>query len=74
MGQSDGETAYSLPKLIMQSLNSYNDAFFFTLYILALIIIAAVGPGYLKAKFKVNGWVVGFCKMVQSFACPAYHA
>jgi hypothetical protein len=44
MGQEDGETAYSIPKLIKQSVNSYNDAFFFTLYILALIIIAAVGP------------------------------
>ncbi len=62
MGQSDGETAYSPSKLIMQSLNSYNDAFFFTLYILVLIIIAAVGPAYLKTRFKVNGWVSGFVK------------
>ena len=74
MGQSDGETAYSLSKLIMQSLNSYNDAFFFTLYILALIIIAAVGPAYLKTKFKVEWLGSEFCKMVQPFACPADHA
>jgi len=62
MGQSDGETAYSLPKLIMQALNAYNDAFFFTLYILALIIIAAVGPAYMKSKFNVNGVLAGFIK------------
>jgi hypothetical protein len=65
MGQSDGETAYSLPKLIMQALNAYNDAFFFTLYILALIIIAAVWPGYLKSKFNVNGSACRFYKMGQ---------
>lgn len=62
MGQSDGETAYSLPKLIFQSLNSYNDAFFFTLYILALIIIAAVAPAYLREKFNFKNWAVKVIK------------
>ncbi len=64
MGQSDGETAYSLSKLIRQSINSYNDAFFFTVYILALIVIAAIGPGYLKDKFKLNNWIVNAVKYI----------
>jgi hypothetical protein len=62
MGQSDGETAYSLTKLIRQSVGSYNDAFFFTIYILALIVIAAVGPEYLKQKFKLDKWVLATVK------------
>ena len=57
MGQSDGETAYSIPKLLFQSLVSYNDAFFFTLYILALIFIAAIAPGYLTEKLNFKNWV-----------------
>jgi hypothetical protein len=62
MGQSDGETAYSLPKLIFQSLNSYNDAFFFTLYILALIIIAVIAPPYLEETLKFPTWAIKFVK------------
>jgi hypothetical protein len=64
MGQSDGETAYSLTKLIKQSLGSYNDALFFTLYILALIVIAALAPDYLKQKFQLNKWVLNAVKYI----------
>ncbi|MEP7373106.1 MAG: glycosyltransferase family 39 protein [Chitinophagaceae bacterium] len=62
MGQSDGETAYSIPKLILQSVNSYNDSFFFTLYILALIFISAVVPDYLRKKFHFKDWAVRLVK------------
>ena len=62
MGQSDGETAYSIPKLILQSVNSYNDAFFFTLYILALIFISAVVPDYLRKKFHFKNWAAKLVK------------
>ncbi len=62
MGQSDGESAYSLITLVRNFLNSYNDAFFFTLYILALIVIAAVAPSYLKEKLKFKNWIANFIR------------
>ena len=62
MGQSDGETAYSIPKLLFQSLVSYNDAFFFTLYILALIFISAVAPRYVTEKLHFKTWVAKVIK------------
>lgn len=62
MGQSDGETAYSIPKLLFQSLVSYNDAFFFTLYILALIFISAIAPGYVTEKLHFKNWVAKVIK------------
>lgn len=62
MGKSDGESAYSLATLVRNFLKSYSDAFFFTLYILALIVIAATAPGYLKEKLKFPNWVGNFVR------------
>ena len=57
MGKSDGESAYSLEILVRNFLKSYSDAFFFTLCILALIVIAAMAPGHLREKLKFPNWV-----------------
>ena len=62
MGQGEGESAYGIMLLIRNFLNSYNDALFFTLYILALIIIAAFVPRWLQEKWNCPRWVASFVK------------
>jgi hypothetical protein len=60
MGQSGdvSESEYGIVKLFMQFLGSYETAVIFTLYILALIVLAAVAPKYVKENFKLPGWLI----------------
>ncbi len=62
MGQGDGESAYGLMLLIRNFLTSYNDALLFTIYILGLIVIAAIAPGWIEGKWKLPHWVATLVK------------
>ncbi len=62
MGQADGESAYGIMILLRNFLGSYSDALVFTVYILALIIIAAVAPRWLTEEWKVPRWIASVVK------------
>lgn len=58
MGKSDTESEYGFFKLLKQFFGSYNAAIYFTIYIIALLVIPVVIPKYVKEYFRLPNWLI----------------